>query len=103
LPTSTTAIKAHRKTKLMDRWNKWWAVSPHYPHIKKIDSFIASWHTYRMLTLLPRRATSIWVQLCTGHIRLNISYVNQSGQFSTSEVANTLIPIYIYIWLQIKP
>jgi hypothetical protein len=71
LPASIAALKAHRKAQLIDKWNKIWVMSPHYPRLKKIDVSLPSWCTYRMLSFLSRRATSILVQLHTGHVRLN--------------------------------
>jgi hypothetical protein len=72
LPASVTAIKAFRKTNIIKRWNKIWTVSPYYSHLKKIDTSLPSWHTYKMLSSLLRRATSILIQLHTGHVRLNV-------------------------------
>jgi hypothetical protein len=56
----------------MDRWRKIWAVSPHYPHMKKIDASLPSWRTYKMLASLSQRATSILMQLRMGHVGLNV-------------------------------
>jgi ribonuclease HI len=72
LPASTAALKAHRKTTVVKRWSKIWAVSPRYPRMRKIDTSLPSWRTYKMLASLSRRATSIIVQLRTGHVGLNI-------------------------------
>ncbi|KAF8582194.1 hypothetical protein K439DRAFT_1351961 [Ramaria rubella] len=40
--------------------------------MSKIDSSLLSHHTFKILSSLPRHATSILTQLHTGHVRLNV-------------------------------
>jgi hypothetical protein len=71
LPASVSAIKARRKKTLMKRWRKLWLKSPRFAKMDRVDSSMPSRRAYQLLSALPRRASSILVQLRTGHVSLN--------------------------------
>jgi hypothetical protein len=72
LPASITALKARRKGTVIQRWRKDWAQSPRFEKMSRIDSSLPNRKIYRLLSSLPQHATSIIIQLRTGHVSLNL-------------------------------
>jgi ribonuclease HI len=72
LPESVAALKAQRKGTILQRWRKDWSQSPRFEKMSRVDSTLPNRKTYKMLSSLSRRATSIIVQLRTGHVSLNL-------------------------------
>jgi hypothetical protein len=71
LPASISALRAQHKEKMHIRWGTQWQQSPRYRRITKIDSSLPSTRPLKLFNSLPRCASSILVQLCTGHVALN--------------------------------
>jgi hypothetical protein len=61
-----------KKRMVIQHWRKDWAQSPHYEKMSRIDSMLPNRKIYRLLSSLPRRATSVIIQLRTGHVSLNL-------------------------------
>jgi ribonuclease HI len=72
LPASISALKAWRKRTILQCWHKEWSQSPCFDKMSRIDAMMPNWKTYRMLSSLPQHATSIIIQLHTGHVSLNL-------------------------------
>ena len=71
LPVSIAALKANWKKSIPQRWRKAWLNLPRHAKISQIDSRMPNRQIYRTLSSLPRRATSILIELRTGHVSLN--------------------------------
>ncbi|KAF8518135.1 hypothetical protein BU17DRAFT_31426, partial [Hysterangium stoloniferum] len=72
LPISIAALTATHKTTLIERWGKFWKLSSRYLKMSKIDNKLPGRHIFNTLASLSHRASSILVQLCTGHITLKV-------------------------------
>jgi len=71
LPSSIYALKAKRKTTVLSRWMTAWQQSPRHAKMSKVNPSLPSYKSSGNLLWLPRRAMSILVQLCSGHVALN--------------------------------
>jgi len=67
LPKSSTAILAHYKDLLYQRWREQWQQEPTSKHIRRIDLHSPSAHILRLHENLPRPLTSLLTQLRSGH------------------------------------
>ena len=65
-------LKAQHKGTILQQWQADWSQSPHFDKISQIDSMLPNRKTYKMLSSFPWHATSVIVQLWTGHISLNL-------------------------------
>jgi RNase H len=71
LPASIAALRAKRKKSLMQHWRKIWSKSPRFTKMSQVDPNLPNRKILKLLSPLPRRASSILVQLRTGHVSLN--------------------------------
>jgi len=71
LPTSTSAIKQTHESQIQRKWHEEWKKSPRHPHTVALDPTQTPNSFLRLTGHLKKKHTSIYVQLCTGHIPLN--------------------------------
>ena len=71
LPVTIAALKADRKKSVLQCWKKAWSNSPQHSKMFQINVKLLNHQIYKTLSSLPHRATSIHIQLHTGHVSLN--------------------------------
>ena len=71
LPHSVSAIKQWHRKALMKKWKEEWTTSPRYIRAKAIDPDMPSSHFLKLINPLPKKCTSVYIQLCTNHAPLN--------------------------------
>lgn len=71
LPLSISALKeAHNKI-TSERWKTLWRNSPHFHRFNQLDPQILKCSFVKLTATFPRRLTSLYLFLCTGHAPLN--------------------------------
>ncbi|KIN94669.1 hypothetical protein M404DRAFT_83027, partial [Pisolithus tinctorius Marx 270] len=71
LPLSVSALKQAYNTKLKAIWNKTWKRSPRYSRLASIDPLLPGNSFVKLTASLPKKQTSLLIQLRTGHVPLN--------------------------------
>ena len=71
LPVSIAALKANWKKPIPQCWRKVWLNFPQHAKISQTNLKMPNCQIYRTLSSMPCRATSILIQLHTGHVSLN--------------------------------
>lgn len=71
LPLSISALKERQSKDTTKWWIHLWRNSPHYYHLNQLDPNLLKRSFIKLTASFPKKLTSLYIFLCTGHAPLN--------------------------------